>query len=400
MSNIHVIGISSPIALSEKTRAILKEAGIILASRRLLDLFLESGEAKGFKEKCRTIDDVEKTIAFLGKYRKDAVVLASGDPLFFGIGKRLLDEIPNKNIEFYPAITSMQAAFSKVKQSWEDAFFISLHGSRRREWAVNDLPLLCELHGKLAILTGGENTPSRIAGVLPSGVKVYVLERIGYDDERVRWGSPAEIKKMKFREPNLMLAISPQAEHAAFGLTEAEFRRFRGLITKDEVRAVVLHKLRLPRKGVLWDIGAGSGSVSIEAKRLSPELEVYAIEKSASNAEIIKANIRKLNAGEATVVNGEAPQALRRLPPPDRIFIGGSGRGLKPVIRHVSNHLRRGIIVITAITFESLADATNELRRFGLEPEVVSVSISRAATLNGRHYMKALNPIFVIRAVR
>lgn len=400
MNKIALVGIQSEGTLAEKARGFLSRADVILASKRLYELFSRDEKFETYRKKCRIINSVDTTVAFLSKTEGRSAVLASGDPLFFGIGTRILDEFPKDDVELYPALASIQLAFSKVKESWENAFFISLHGSKKRDWDIRDVPLLCELYPKLAVLTGGENTPQRIAKGLPAGLKVYVLERLGYRDERIREGAPPRIMRMKFREPNLMLLLSPDTKKPAFGLKEDEFKRTRGLITKDEVRAVVLHKLRLPRKGVFWDIGGGSGSISVEAKRLSPALRVYAIEKEESRIKNIRANAKELSAGAVKALNAEAPDALTGLPEPDRVFIGGSGDKLKGIIRHISKRMQKGIIVLAVVTLESLNEAIPLLESADFRTEVASISVSRAARLKKSYYLRAMNPVFVIRAER
>lgn len=355
-------------------------------------------EFEAHRGRCRVMDGVEETASFLKRERGNAAVLASGDPLFFGIGRRLLEEFTERKVELHPAVSSMQLAFARVKASWEDAFFVSLHGPKKREWEIGDLPLLLEFHAKLVILTGGETTPQKIASVLPSDVRVYVLERLGYPDERLREGRPSSIKRMKFRDPNLMLVMSELSDMPVFGLKEGEFGHTRGLITKDEVRAVVLHKLRLPRRGVFWDIGAGSGSVSIEAKRLSPALRVYAVEKDTSRAKNILVNSKRL-AG-VQVIQGGAPAVLKGLPTPDRVFIGGSGRGRAGVVKYVSSRMKKGVVVAAAITLESLNETSDTLKAEGFSLDFSSISVSRAEPLKGRRYLRALNPVFVIEAAR
>jgi precorrin-6Y C5,15-methyltransferase (decarboxylating) len=182
-----------------------------------------------------------------------------------------------------------------------------------------------------------------------------------------------------------------------FGLSEDEIAHSRGLITKDEVRAVSIHKLRLPQKGVLWDVGAGSGSVSIEAARLLPGLRVYAIERNREQIELIQENKKKLGATNITTTCGEAPEILRDLPPPDRVFIGGHGGNLSGIVRRIKEKMPKGIIVINAIALETLNEAILVLENNGFDPEVSQVSVSRSKIVGGQRHMSALNPVFVIK---
>ena len=401
MSRIYVIGISPGSPLSGEAEEALSGARAIYASERLYGIFsgLEAGAPH--LGKCRVVNSVDMTLASLKRSRSDAAVLASGDPMFFGIGRRITEELAGRDVLIYPALSSLQLAFASAALNWDDAYLVSFHGPKRRQWSPVDLPLLLETHGKLAILTGGENTPRSIAAHLPGGARVWVAERLGYSDQRVRKTSSQRLRSLKTNEPNIMIVSNTAQEAAApvaFGLVEREFRRDSGLITKDEVRAVVLHKLGLPRSGVLWDIGAGSGSVSIEARRLAPGLEVFAIEKDAGRARDVSDNARRLRAGEIHVIRAAAPSALRGLPAPDRVFIGGSGAALPGVISAALKRLNRGgSIVATAITLESVEAAQAAFKKAGLTPEITQVSVSRSRKIGQGSYMKALNPVFILK---
>jgi len=398
VSRIYVIGISAGSPLSGDALMALESAPVVLASERLYDILSQQEGFSAYSGKCRVINSVSKSLSHIRKLRSHVAVIASGDPMFFGIGKKLVDEFPRREVKLYPALSSLQLAFSSVGLSWHDAYMVSFHGSRKRQWSLSDLPLLCELHEKLAVLTGGENTPANIAAHLPASANVWVAERLGHVDERVRKTTPAKVPSMKIKEPNIIIVQNPKATSPALGLYESEFRRTGELITKDEVRAVVLHKLRLPRTGVLWDIGAGSGSVGIEARRLAPGLEVYAIEQNAERAKQISENAISLNAGGITVLTGKAPPALKGLPAPDRVFIGGSGVALPGVLSHVIRHINQsGIIVASAITLESVEAARAAFNKAGLKPELTQVAVSRSHKVGKGSYMKAMNPVFILK---
>ena len=400
MSRIHVIGMSPGFPLSKEAREALMRSKSILASERLYGLLIDDDSFPLYRDRVTVINKVESTIETLKKTRSESAVLASGDPMFFGIGKRITEEFEGREVLMYPALSSLQLAFSRAGLSWHDAFLVSFHGSGKRRWTPADLPLLCERHEKLAILTGGENTPSTISAHLPGSSAVWVAERLGYSDERIRKAKASGLRRMKFREPNVMIVESHRTSDGGpvMGLNENEFRHRGGLITKDEVRAVVLHKLRLPLEGVLWDIGAGSGSVSIEAKKLSPLMDAYAIEKDPARSEDIKSNALSLRAGEINVVQGAAPSALLNLPAPDRVFIGGSGASLPSVIKQVIKRINKGgVIVVTAITLESMEAARASLEGSGLSPEITQVAVSRSSRVGQGNYMKALNPVFIIK---
>ena len=187
-----------------------------------------------------------------------------------------------------------------------------------------------------------------------------------------------------------------QTPAVPFGLTENEITHSRGLITKDEVRAVTIHKLRLPQRGVLWDIGAGSGSVSVETARLYPEIKVLAVEKDEEQIKNIKENRIKFDALNIEIIKGRAPDVLINLPAPHRVFIGGSGGKLKEIIDLIAK-MQTAIIVINAATVETLNIAVAELQRNGFLVDVSQVSVSRMKKIGEGNCFSALNPIFVIK---
>jgi precorrin-6Y C5,15-methyltransferase (decarboxylating) len=215
-------------------------------------------------------------------------------------------------------------------------------------------------------------------------------------------GTPEEISKMSFGHPNVVIITAgarssrPDNPVITFGLREAEIRHSRGLITKDEVRAVAIHKLRLPRTGELWDIGAGSGSVSIEAAIICPDLKIYAIEKDEDQLLYIKENKSRYAAWNIEIVSGHAPEAVHHLPAPDRVFIGGSSGRLNDIVDYISEKMSSGIAVINAATIETLNEAVQSLERNGFRVDVSEISVSRSKTIGGKRHMSALNPIFII----
>ncbi|OGW41238.1 MAG: precorrin-6Y C5,15-methyltransferase (decarboxylating) subunit CbiT [Nitrospirae bacterium GWD2_57_9] len=230
---------------------------------------------------------------------------------------------------------------------------------------------------------------------------MYVCERLGYPDEKILRGTPEEIADRTFSDPNVVILIQdrqgPQKESCCFGLREGEIDHERGLITKDEVRAVTLHKLRLPSQGVLWDIGAGSGSVSLEAARLCPGLRIIALEKEGERVQTIKRNMATYAVPNMEVIQAAAPHGLEALPSPDRVFIGGSSGTMEQVLKIVNGKMPSGIVVINCATLDSLNEAITALERYGFPVDVAEISVSRSKMLAGKRQMAALNPVFVVK---
>ena len=396
MNKLYVIG-TGPRCPGEEAREIISSCDVVIASKRHMDRVRSNGlGVKSFVP----ISPLPEALDFIRENlkRKKIVVLASGDPLFFGIGRRLFEEFGKEDIEFIPALSSMQLAFAKIKEPWDDALFISLHG-RDMKGAIEEV----KRRDKVCILTDRENTPEKIAKtLLGTGLdyEAFVCERLGEEGERITRGRMSEICKGEFSDPNLMILKKPSVKDpfpAVFGLSESEIIHSQGLITKDEVRAIVIHKLRLPPKGVLWDIGSGSGSVAMEAARLIPELKIYAIEKDKGQILNISENKKGFSAYNIEIVQGEAPEALSGLLRPDSIFIGGSGGRLEGIIETVIRGLLPGgRVVLNVATIETLTSGIKLLEGNGFAVEVLEVSIARTKRLGGKRHLQALNPIFIV----
>jgi precorrin-6Y C5,15-methyltransferase (decarboxylating) len=425
VSRIYVIGIGYK-PLDRRARALVVGSDVILASERLFEVFRGYEEFPAVKEKMKVINNVDETIGFMKSLRENPgfgfiTLLASGDPLFFGIGRRVVEEFGGEMVEILPDLSSIQMAFARIREPWDDAFLMSIHGGphptrrRRLPYGLEDIPSLLRIHDKIAVLTDKVNNPSAIAKeILRSSAgtafTMYVCERLGYSGEKIIKGIPEEIATGRFSDPNVVIITKSQGSgvrsrelkdktvipEAGFGLNESEIIHSRGLITKDEIRAVTLHKLRLPRRGVFWDIGAGSGSVSIEAARLFPGLKIFAVEKDDEQTANIRTNCERFDAKNIGVMQGNAPEVLESLPSPDRVFIGGSGGRLPEIIGLIKRIMPSGIVVLNAATMETLQEAIACLEINGFEVGIAEVQVSKSKVIAGKKHMSALNPVFII----
>ncbi len=407
-TDIYVVGIGFS-ALTEEKREIFEKSKYIVTSPRLYERFSEINEGERFIEKIRIIKSVDETIEFIRKTIqkiKPITVLASGDPLFFGIGRRILAEFGAQKVEILPELSSIQIAFSKIKIPWDSVYFVSLHGSIQgvgvRKYSIDDIPALLRHYDKLCILTDFENTPQRIAEKLShffeknSYIRLYVCEKLGYTDERITEGTVEDIKRGFFEYPNLLIVDKTgNSSHPIFGLKEGEIEHTKSLITKDEVRAVVIHKLRVPKGGIIWDIGAGSGSVSLEIAQISPQLKIFAIEKNEEMIGVLEKNRRKLSLSNVYIIKGEAPEALHGLPSPDRVFIGGSGGRLREILEFLGK-LQCSPIAMTAVKIKTLSEALDCLKNYSYEPLVSQLCHFRMKEIGDSQYFSAQNPVFII----
>jgi precorrin-6Y C5,15-methyltransferase (decarboxylating) len=400
MMPVHVVGLGmSPEDLTPQAREIIREAQVLIGGRRLLGYFPEHPARKITMGK-----DPEATLAQIPALAADkrVVVLASGDPLYYGVGPLVVKVLGANQVVVHPNITAVQAACARLQIAWQDAQIISLHG---RAWE----PLAAALGraGKLIIYTDPEHTPGAIARFLlergQRDSRLCVLEDLGQTTERLTWLSPEEAREREFSPLNVVVILSATEQQTEgpprlhLGLAEEAFAHQRGLITKAEIRAVVLAKLELYPGMVLWDVGAGCGSVGLEASLLLPGGRIYAVEQEAERAAQIRANGAKFGVGNLEVVCGHAPEALSGLPAPRRVFIGGGGRDLAEILKTVLGRLQgQGRVVLTATLLETLDTAREVLTQNGWEMEVVQLQVSRSRPLAGGSFMQALNPVWIV----
>jgi precorrin-6Y C5,15-methyltransferase (decarboxylating) len=395
------------VGLLPRARRIISRAPLLIGGRRLLDNFaFATGEKIAISNNLALIAE---TIRVNLDTRK-VVVLASGDPDFFGIAHYLIEQLGKANIEIIPNVSSMQMAFALIKESWDDAALVSLHG---REPA--NLAEVVSSHPKTAIFTDPVNTPDKIAGLLCSqglnAYRAYVCQNLGSGSQKIIQTDLETLQNTPCSALNVLILIKNMAESGLeqdgqplTGIPDEQFYQLKprnGLLTKQEVRAVSLAKLQLEEDSLLWDIGAGSGSVSIEAAALCRKGRVWAVEKDAESVALIRQNLRKFKRFNVNVINGRAPAALDGLAAPSRVFIGGSDGCLPEILARVCARLSpHGRIVANTATFESLELVRDGLVANGFDFEIVQLNVSRSRAILSLTRLEPLNPVFVISGWR
>ncbi len=399
MSEILIFGISGEVFPAQHVTR-LRKCSAVVVSKRFEPLLAEINVRRIAIAPVRKMVDAVADALEQG----DVAVLASGDPLFFGIGRTMIDRFGPGRVQVYPSLSAVQLACARFKVPWDTLTLISLHGRDPGSLAGKILD-----HKKVMLFTDYRNTPDRIAKELLNTMEKYgdqqrlqkvrirVAENLGTREEKLTSGSVREIAEMNFSPLNMMLVEQESVERnlPVFGLREEEIAHSRGLITKDEVRAVILHCLRLPERGVLWDVGGGSGSISVEAARMSPGLDVYTVEKKDEGRENIRNNIVRFNLYTIHLVPGEAPEQLQTLPDPDRVFIGGSGGRLAEIIDHAAHRLAPGgLLVASAVLAKTASLAPELMTAAGLEVDIRTVAVTRHGVQKKSE--KKLNPITII----
>jgi precorrin-6Y C5,15-methyltransferase (decarboxylating) len=393
--------------LLPEARRLVNQAEIVFGGKRLLNMFPSlTGDKIAIRNNLAEITDLIKK----NLRHKRMVVLASGDPNFYGVAGYLTDKLGKTIIEIIPNISAMQVAFARIKESWEDAVFASAHSR-----PIEDIVETVRLNHKIGIFTNGEHTPAAIAKVLlkhgVDGYQAYVCQNLGREDEKVIEADLHGLCQTECSPLNILILLKALQKKPAtvfyprsLGIPDEEFNQRRpkeGLITKQEVRAVSLAKLRLTDESVLWDIGAGSGAVSIEASFLIRKGRIYAIEKNNTDVAIIKKNLQKFCVSNVEVVHTSAPDGLGKLPAPTATFIGGSGGRMEEILDHLCRRLKPGgRIVINIVALENLDTAVNTLKARGFAADITLVNISRSTGIKKLIRLEALNPVFVVTGVQ
>jgi len=410
-SQIYLIGIESLERLALTDRERLRQCRAIVLSRRHREL-LAPLLAEFPAVELVPIAPVQRALEQIALFLEegDVAALASGDPLFFGIGRTLLNAFGSERLVISPALSSMQMACARFRIPWDTLRFFSLHGRQ-----MAHLPSLLCGGQPIFLFTDQHNSPDRIARLLLAECgpeindryRVHTAENLGLEGEALGFGRLSEIAHRQFG-PLTVMILTPVPEDAGpllpfpLGLTEEEIVHSRGLITKNEVRAATLHSLRLPENGVLWDIGAGSGSLGIEASRLCPGLQVLAVEKDQKQLENIEENRKRFQAWNLRCCPGLAPEILAELPDPDRVFIGGSAGRLGAIIAEAARRLiPGGRIVINAVLPATAACAPAYLAAQGLQVTISEIAVTRrryppAPTNDEKESQTTMNPITMI----
>jgi precorrin-6B C5,15-methyltransferase / cobalt-precorrin-6B C5,C15-methyltransferase len=401
---ILVVGIGDDGArgLSSHVLERVYNASVLYGGERQLGFFPDfAGERRVIRSPLReTLAEIEADAA-----HRTVAVLASGDPLFFGIGRTLVRKLGRDSVEIIPHLSSVQLAFARAGESWQDAKVISLHGKPM-------LGLAQQLHGApvAALLTDDVNTPSAIARYLQrfamTEYHAFVAEHLGSPEERSGWYTLEQLVDAEFAPLNVViLKQRPDAQVPVFtlGMDDSAFsqrRPDRGLITKREVRVLSLSDLKLKPGGVLWDIGACTGSVSIEAILSTPGLQVFAVEKNEGDLENLRENQVKFRT-DFVAIHAKAPEGLDTFPDPDAVFIGGSGGELVELLTVCAERLRKdGRIVVNAATIETLYEAQQTLLRLGFTVSVTLVQTARSKPILHLTRFEGMNPVYLVTAWR
>lgn len=406
MKKIYLVGIGmgNSETLTEQGRLAIEGSDIIIGAERMVETFPAfKGEKYYAISPTKILDYITEN-----PIHETVSVILSGDVGFFSGAKKLnllMEEqkeagilSDNYEVEFIPGISSLQYICAKLKLSWDDVKVVSLHG---REGNIMGAVWNNQ---KTFFLTDGDYSVQRVCQILVENnlneAVVHVGERLSYPEERVTTATAGLLAKETFDPLSVMLIENKKIivrSTITHGMEDDLFLRRQVPMTKSEIRSVSLSKLQLRPEDVVYDIGAGTGSVSIDIAFQVYEGSVYAVEVNEEAIELIKANAEQLGAWNLKVINGKAPEALIDLPIPDRAFIGGSKGNLTEILKLLIEKNPNIRVVINAITLETLIEAIECLRQLDFsDVDISQVAVSRSKNIGNYHMLMGQNPVFII----
>jgi precorrin-6Y C5,15-methyltransferase (decarboxylating) len=395
MKRINVIGVFPGRPLCHEAVECLNDSDIIFSGHRNREFFqatnkliVDISEFKKFRI------DMENAY----KSGKKITVVATGDPLFYGIGKYISENYPENEIEIIPEVSSMQVALSRIAMESSGIYTVSLHGRN-----IQGLAQKIRNKYKVVIFTDTVNTPSTIADYMIrfglTSYRVHVFENMGYSNEKSGSYSIEELKGREFDPLNIMI-LTAESEYKISMPDDDGFTKRNGNITKKEVRDISLSDLDIDKNTILWDIGSGSGSLAIAASFTDTEGDIYAIEKDAELCKNIQSNM-EMSGCDIKIINGIAPEILHQLPDPDAIFIGGSSGQIREIMDYSYKRLKMdGRMVINLTTIENFQKAMDYIKSMKLKADISQINISKLTPVSRYTRFVPMDQIYIIRVVK
>lgn len=377
-------------------RRLLEEAELVIGASRLTEGIRRLYQRESLPEIYNAYlpDQIIELVKRTDRQR--IVILMSGDSGFYSGARKLVPalEAEGFSVRLEPGISSLSYFASRLRISWEDAQIVSLHGNSA------NLAAVLRKHEKVFVLTQGQ-TAQICKELTEAGfgdVKLYVGRNLSYPQEEITETTPAKYTEEKEETLTVLLLIRDRAyRERTAGIADEAFVRGKVPMTKSEVRAVILSRLAVQEKDIVYDIGAGTGSVSVELACAACRGRVYAIEYQEEALALIGENKRRFGCANIEIVKGMAPEAMAKLPPADAVFIGGTKGKLLLVLKEIIKAKRPVRIVVSAVTLETLTEVFEDFSRLQITLlDACQVAVTRLEEAGRYHMMKAQNPVFII----
>lgn len=397
--NLIGIGLGNPELLTKAACNAISKSDIVIGAKRIVESIRSDFSDKTYFTEYNT----EKILDIINSNTDSEIaVVFSGDISLFSGGSKLFERLKafkNCKINTFPGISSLSYLCAKTNIDISKVKILSFHG--KDELLYHNID---SNEYTFIITSKGEGAKEICRKLISFGffdLDVTIGENLSYDDERITTAKPGDFLDMDISDLNCMIIYNPDSDKAiSFGLHDEVFARDKVPITKSEVRAVILSKLNISSDSICYDIGAGSGSVSIEMAGLAYDGKVYAVEKNPVAIELIKKNIHNFNAENVELIFAKAPEGLDHILEADKIFIGGSGGELNAVMDMIFASQKHPTIVISAITLETVAQITDILKKakeYGYDTEVTAINVSKSKEVGPYNMMMAQNMVFIAK---
>jgi len=395
LNRINIIGINPGKKFNDNELLCIENSDVIFAGKRNIELL------NNIKKDKIEIKDMKNFLFNLNEYFKNnkvITIIASGDPLFYGIGKLIINNFDKKFIDIFPNISTLQMAMAKIKEDYNNIKVISLHG---RE--IKGLAQKINSYDKIFIFTDKINNPSYIAKYLIdfnlNNFIIYVFENLGYANEKIGIYNLEDIINLNFSDLNVIFL--KRYKKNIINFDDENFIKKNNNITKKEIRSIDISEMNIIDGYTIWDIGSGSGSISIEASYINKNGKIYSIEKEKESYNNIIKNMKNFST-DLNVINGEAPEILYKInDDPDIVFIGGSSNKLEEIIDYSYKRLKNnGIIIVNTTTIENMIISYNKIKRFDIKLSIKQINISRSVDINKLTRFKPLNQIYIVKGVK
>lgn len=391
----------------------MKKAHTVIAAKRILPVLKKlcqdvnsEADSENSKPVFLAMGKIKDTLEQIGEILskgQDVVMAVSGDPLMYSLYRTICNDPISEGweVDLIPGVGSLQMLGAAFGETMEEALIISVHG---RAKTAGSIALAVAENPKVFFLCSKEQEPAWLSQIMldyhMDHVTVCAGANLSYEDELLESGTPEEMVQKEF--PSLCVAMIKNPEphqivRPCF-LSDEDFERDKTPMTKEEIRVLILHKMKLHPDDIVWDIGAGTGSVSIECARQVPFGTVHSVERNETAVKLIYKNKEKFSADNLFIYEGDAAKTACTLPEPDKVFIGGSGKELSQILETIAAFPKKIKVVISAVTIETIAEANELLGKYDTDFDVIQATVGRGRKIGNYHIMDTNNPVMIFTA--